>query len=616
MQFTKIDLKPGIFREHTDYANSGGWWDCDMVRFRKGKPEKMGGWQKLSTTSMIGNCRSLFRFRDLNGTIYTACGTSKRVYLERGGELFDITPLRRTAASLANPLSTVSGSDQVEVDDTGHGTVVGATIIVSGASAIGGIAAGDLNGERTVSEVVDANSYKFTAGAAASSTVNNGGGTVTIEYLVNPGLDVVIGGSGWGTDTWGSDEWGLPSTTPTGTSVFRVWHFDNFGEDLIFSATDFNLYIWDASDGVNVRATLLSDELGALNVPDFTRKVIVSDRDRHVVSFGATPFGDTVQDPLMIRWSDRENAIDWTPTTTTSAGELRVGSGSFIVTAVETRQEMVVFTDSSVHLLRYVGGAAIFGIDKVAGNTTIMGVNSAVPIGDGVFWMGRDSFYVYTGSVLPLPCDVEDYVFGDINLLQGDKVYAGSNASEGEVIWFYPSASSSEIDRYVIYNYVQNIWYFGSLSRYVWLDRVMSEYPIAAGADGFLYYHEIGCDDGSTNPPSAISAHCESSPIEIGEGYNFMFIERIIPDITYRGAVNGSVANIVLSSSSEPGGSDLDTSTSAITKTQTVPVEEFTEEAWVRLRGRSFRFRVESTGAGVDWRLGTPRISYRQDGRR
>ena len=398
-----------------------------------------------------------------------------------------------------------------------------------------------------------------------------------------------------------------------------MWTHANFGEDLIINVFNGGIYYWDASviSPLTTRAIALSDLTGSVDAPTIASKVIVSDVDRHVIAFGVNPLGSAIQDPLLIRFSDQENALDWRPTTTNTAGDLLVGSGSRIVTAVETRQQILVFTDVSIHAMQYLGPPFTFGINMISENVTVASSNAAIPIEDNVFWMGKNEFYTYTGSVQKLPCSVRDYVFSDFNERQSEKVFAASNTAFSEVWWYYPSENSETVNRYVVYNYQQNIWYYGTLARGAWIDRGVQENPIAAGLDGYLYTHENGFDDGSQNPATAISAYIESSQFDIGDGNNFSFVSRIIPDVTFRNSTKDSPSvTFTMKARNFPGENYLQTDNETVTRTATVPVEQFTNQAFVRLRGRSMALRIESTETGMGWRLGSPRMDIRQDGRR
>ena len=535
--------------------------------------------------------------------------------------------------------SATNASNQITVTHANHGAVAKDFVTFTNAVSLGGnITAAILNQEYEINEIVDDNSYKIlarqvaslpeitvngvytpTTVAANSSDTGNGGDNVTGDYQINNGLESAVYGNGWGAGTWSRGAWGSAATVNLLTDTLRLWSHDNFGEDLIINVHNGGIFYWDASatNAITLRAVPLSSLTGASNTPTVAAKIIVSDVDRHVIAFGCNPLGSSTQDPLLIRFSDQENAADWTPTTTNTAGDLIVGSGSRIVTAVETRQQTLVFTDVSVHSLQFLGAPFTFGINMISENITVASPNSAIAVEDNVYWMGKNEFYAYTGQVQKLPCTVKDFVFSDFNENQSEKIFASSNTSFSEIWWFYPSADSTTIDRYVIYNYVQNIWYYGNLARGAWLDRGIQEFPIAAGLDGYLYFHENGFDDGSTAPASAISAHIESSQFDIGDGNNFSFVNRLIPDVTFRNSSTSTPSvTFTMKTRNFPGGNYLETDDETISKTASVPVEQFTNQTFVRLRGRSMALRVASTETGMTWRLGSPRLDIRQDGRR
>ena len=621
MPLTKLQFKPGIMRETTSYTNEGGWFDCDKVRFRFGLPEKIGGWEKNSSSQFLGTARSLHPWVALDGSKYLGVGTNVKFYVESGGGYNDITPVRQTTSAGDVTFSATDGSTTVTVTDTAHGAVQGDFVTFSDAVSLGGqITATVLNKEYEIITVVDEDSYTITSEISANSSDTGNGGSSTVgAYQINIGLDTVVGGPGWGSGTWSRGTWGSGSSNLVTSAILRIWSQDNFGEDLVINVRDGGLFYWDESNGLDTRAVALSDRPGAdANTPTIARKVLISDRDRHVIAFGTDGVGDIgTQDPLLIRFSNQEDPLTWTPTATNTAGDLRLSSGSKIVTAVETRQQILVWTDVSLHAMQYLGPPFTFGIGLISENTTIMSPNAAVAVDDAVFWMGQEEFYVYSGGVQKLPCTVRDFVFSDFNYDQKDKAFAGLNSSYGEIWWFYPSENSETNDRYVIYNYEQKIWYYGSMVRTAWVDRGINQYPIAAGRDGYLYYHELGCCDGSTTPLSAIESYIESSQIDIQEGNNFVFIRRIIPDITFDNSTNEDpTANLILKARNFPGGNYLQTNTAVVDRSATVPVEQFTDQVHVRLRGRSFALRVESDEIGVSWRLGSPRIDVRQDGRR
>jgi hypothetical protein len=431
-------------------------------------------------------------------------------------------------------------------------------------------------------------------------------------------LDTTITGTGWGAGVWSRGAWGSAANLAATGQTLRIWSHDNFGEDLLINVRDEDIYYWDKTSGTSSRAVELASLTGANTTPTIAKKVIVSDRDRHVIAFGCDSQTDPgVQDPLLIRFSDQGSLTDWAATATNTAGDLRLGSGSEIITAIETRQQVLVFTDVSLHAMQFLGPPFTFGINTVSENITIAGPLAAIAIEDQVYWMGAEEFYVYGGAVQRLPCTVRDYVFSDINKDQLEKVTASTNTAFSEIWWFYPSSSSSENDRYVVYNYQQQIWYYGSMARTCWLDRGVESFPVAAGTDHVLYFQERGFDDGSTNPASAVTAYIESSQMSIGEGDNFVFLRRMLPDLTFRDSTAPAPsATMTLKARNFPGGNYLQTNSKTVEKTASVPIEQWTEQVNVRLRGRSFAFKIETSDTGVGWRLGSPRVEVQADGMR
>jgi hypothetical protein len=620
MALTKLVFRPGINRETTAYANEGGWWDCNLVRFRAGKPESIGGWTKYTRTQMLGTGRSLLTWTALNGTIYTGMGTNLKYYILRGGALNDVTPIRYTTAAGDVTFAAANGSATLVVTDIGNGVLTGDFVTFSGAVSLGGnVTAAVLNKEYQVTRVIDGDNYEITLSVTANaSDVGDGGAAVIGTYQINSGLDTSVYGTGWNTGTWSRGAWGSSSSTAVPGAQLRVWSQDNFGEDLIMCVHDGGVYYWDRSLGVSTRAVALSDMVGAQAAPTVAKVVIVSERDRHVIAFGCDPESTPgVQDPLTIRFSDQENAVEWRALPTTTAGELRLGSGSEIITAVQTKQQIIVFTDVSVHAMQYIGDPYTFGVQEVSSSVSIISHNAAVAVGDTVFWMGKNEFYSYDGAVIQIPCDVKEYVFSNLNKRQQLKVYAGHSSSFSEVWWFYPSTNSNENDSYVVYNYEQRIWYYGLMPRTAWADRNVLGFPIAISPDGYVYYHENGLDDGSANPPVALAPHIESSVIDMGDGDQFMFATRIIPDLTFRNSTNvAPTATLTLKARNFPGGAYFASDIDPVTKTSTLPVEQFTNELFVRLRGRSMSLRIESNQTGTAWRLGDPRVDIRTDGRK
>lgn len=635
MPLQKFQFRPGINREVTNYTNEGGWHDGDKIRFTKGFPEKIGGWVKYSTRSFLGDASAMHPWRTLIGERLLGVGTGQKYYIEEGQGLYDITPLRTTTSAGAVTFAATSGSYNITVTNTLHGCAINDFVTFSGAVSLGGnITADVLNQEYQVVGIVDDNNFVIEARQANTpisnitvdgeldptyvtadgSDTGNGGGAVVAAYQLNTAPDVVVAGAGWGAGTWGRNTWGSASSVATITATLRHWSHDNFGEDLIINPRDGDIYYWDRSAstiGSFQRAVPLSTLSGASDTPTVAKQILVSDRDRHVIAFGCDPITDPgVADPMLIRFSDQENAADWTPTPTNTAGDLRIDSGSEIIAAVETRQQVLVFTDVSLYAMQYLGPPFTFGINLISENITLAGPEAAVASDDQVFWMGREEFYVYSGSVQRIPCMVRSYVFDNFNVSQRAKVVAGLNSAHSEVWWFYPSSTSVVNDRYVVYNYAENLWYYGTLMRAGWIDRGVYDTPIAAGLDGYLYSHETGFDDGSTTPASAINSYIQSSPLDIGDGEQFSLVRRVFPDVSFENSSNdSSYVDITINVRNISGGNYLKSSTASYYDNNRQQVD-------FRLRGRQMSFKLTSDLTGTTWRLGSPRIDIRPDGRR
>jgi hypothetical protein len=620
MPFQKLIFPPGVFRDQTRFASNGRWFDCDKVRFRSGLPQKIGGWQRYSEDTTDGQIRFLLNFISLDDNNYLAIGSSERFYIEEGGTFNNITPLRKTSSLGADPITTGgAGSGVITVSDTGHGAVLNDFVTLAGATTTDSVTAAEINLTHQITEIVSDNAYKVETAGSAGGTVAGGGGSVTAAYEINVGLDTAVIGHGFGAGTYSRGTWGSAATVSSGAvNQLRLWSGDNFGEDLVFNVRNGGVYYWDASGGTGVRADALSDESGASDAPTIAVQVMVSNNDRHVLAFGCNDRGATAQDKLLIRWSDQENAVDWTPTTANTAGDLRLNSGSQIIKAYDTRQEILVWTEEALFSMRFVGPPFTFGHNVLSRNTTLIAPNAVASLDGAVYWMGLRDFFVYTGRVQELPSSVRDYVFGDINLLQAQKIHAGTIKDFGEIVWFYCSADATEIDRYVIYNSFENCWYFGTLSRTAWLDSSSRDYPIGANSVDFkLYNHELGLNDGEGTSPSGISAYVESADFEIGEGDRFQFISMIIPDISFFGSTDPApTATFSLKPRNFSGSAYGTSDTSTITGTKMVDVQEFTKQSYIRVRGRQVAFRVESSGTNIAWKLGVPRIDIRPDGRK
>lgn len=628
MPLTKLQFRPGINRDITSFSNEGGWVDCDRVRFRLGYPEIIGGWEKYTSETYVGTARGLFNWSALDGSNLLGLGTESKYYIEEGQQFYDITPIRKTSTNSITFAAT-DGSSTITATDSNHGAVTGDHVTISGAVSLGGnITAAVLNQEYEITSAPTSNTYTFEAKNTSGATVTanasdsgNGGSGVDGVYQINSGLANGVGGTGWGAGTWGRGTWGSAASVGV-TTQLRLWSHDNFGENLIINPRDGAIYYWIKGDGFSTRAVEIGTIGGANETPLIAKQILVSDVDRHVIAFGTNPVGSSTQDPLLIRFSDQENVLDWNPTATNTAGDLRIGTGSQFVKAVETKREIVIFTNSSVHSMQFIGSPFTFGIQPLASNITIMGPNAAVAVEDAVFWMGKQNFYLYDGKTQQLPCSVTEHVFFDFDFDQFEKVYAAVISEFSEVIWFYTSNTNSlanggtgENDRYVIYNYAENIWYYGDLGRTAFIDRGIRDFPIGA-ADNYLYNHESGyTDDGA-----ALVASIESSPIDMGEGDQFTFIRRIIPDFTFTGSTNTDpTVNVTLQSNNFPGGNYLQSEVAQVDRTvtsTTVPFEKYTDKADVRLRGRAFSIKVDSSSVGTRWRLGSPRVDMRADGKR
>jgi len=621
MPLTKLQFTPGINKEMTDLMDKGGWSDGNLVRFRKGLPEKIGGWTKAVTGSYLGTGRALTAWVDLDYTKYLGLGTTFKYYVNSGSDFGDITPIRSTTTN-GIVFAATNGSATITATDDDHGAVVNDFVTISGAASLGGlITAAVLNQEYQVTAVPSADTFTFTATATAnSSDTGNGGSGADAAYQINVGLDVYVPSTGWGAGTWGSGTFGSASALSQ-TGQLRLWSHDAFGEDLIFNPRAGGIYYWDESGGTGNRAVAIDTLSGANLAPTLGLQTIVSDIDRHVIVLGADPIVGSARsgaiDPLLIAFSDQESATNWEPTATNTAGSLRLSSGSQIVGGLRSRQEILIWTDTSLYSMQFIGAPFTFGINLVNENVGLISPNGMINAPDGVYWMARDGFYTYSGAVKRLVCSVLNYVLDDINNTQSFKTLAFTNREFNEVGWFYVSSSSEEIDSYVTYNYLEGAWSIGKLSRTAWMDDGVFEKPRATGkdsdGDGYLYIHELTDDDDGAPMDNVF---IESGDIDIEEGNQLAFIGRIIPDVKFFGntPTDGQI-NFVLKTRNFPGDSLTTNSTSNITST--------TQQAFTRARGRQLVLRIQSdddadTGArtGFRWRLGANRIDVRTDGRR
>ena len=614
MPLKKLQLRPGVNRENTRYTNENGWYECDKIRFRQGTPEKIGGWARISASTFLGVCRSLWNWVTLASLNLVSVGTNLKFYIEQGGNYNDITPIRTTTTLGTDPF-TGNGTTTVTVTATSHGCVTGDFVTFSGVT---GTYATLLNAEYQVT-VLDTNSYTITTASVVAAGAT-GGAAVSAAYQINTGPAYAIPLTGWGAGTWSSGAWGVGGTSNTS---IRLWSQGNWGEDLIFGPRGGGMYYWDATTGVTVRGVDLSTTSGANGVPTAQNYIFISDINRFVFAMGCNEIGSSTLDPMLIRWSDQESAVDWTPAATNQAGSLRLSHGSEIVTAVQARQEIVVFTDSSIYSLQYLGAPDVWGAQLLGDNVSIQGPNAAVIASGVIYWMGVDKFYRYDGRVQTLKCDLRRHVFGDFNQAQAAQVFAGTSEGFNEVWWFYCSSNSTTVDKYVVYNYAEEIWYYGTMARTAWLDSGLIDYPIATTYLGNIVEHENGVDDNSTGTPTAINAYIESAEFDIEDGQNFGFVWRMVPDVTFTGstATNPSLTMTLIpmkgsgSGFNDPqslGGS----SSASVTRTATVPIEQFTNIVYIRVRGRQMIMKAQSIDLGVTWQLGSPRIDVRKDGRR
>jgi hypothetical protein len=611
MPLQKILFKPGVNRENTRYTTEGGWYDCDKVRFRQGNPEVIGGWTRISTSTFLGVCRSLWNWVTLTSQNLIGVGTNLKFYIENGGVYNDITPIRVTTTLGTDPF-TGNGTTTVTVTANSHGAITGDFVTFSGVT---GTYAALLNGEFQLT-VLTVNTYTITVASAIPAGAT-GGSAVSAAYQINTGPSTVVPLTGWGAGTWGTGAWGIgtPSTTQ---SDLRLWSQANFGEDLIFGPRKGGIYYWDATTGVSVRGVLLSSLSGASDVPTIQNGIFISDISRFVFAMGCNDYGSSVIDPMLIRWSDQEDAVNWTPSATNQAGSLRLSHGSEIVAAVQARQEIVVFTDSSIYSLQYLDAPIFWGAQLLGDNISIVGPKAAVIASGVVYWMGVDKFYAYDGRVQTLNCDLRRYVFSDFNQAQAQQVFAGTNEGFNEVWWFYPSANSTTIGKYVVYNYVEKIWYYGTLGRTAWLDSGLRDYPMGATYNQNLVNHEQGLDDNETGTATAINAYISSSEFDIGDGHNFGFVWRILPDLTFENSTaNTPTVNMTLYGLYNSGSGSVDNAGQPVVRGNTyVITEEFTGQIYTRVRGRQMIFKIDSNTLGTTWQLGAPRIDIRPDGRR
>ena len=629
MPLSKFIFTPGINKEGTDYTAEGGWFDGNLVRFRKGFPEKIGGWQKYIQSSYEGTGRKLHGWVNLEGTKLLGLGTRFKLYIQEGATYNDVTPIRSTTSAGDVTFAATNGSSTLTVTDSSHGAAEGDFVTFSGAASLGGnVIASVLNQEYQIESVPTVNTYtvvaKDTSGdtvTANSSDSGNGGSSVVGAYQINSGLDGFVDGTGWGTGSWGAGSWGS-TTSLTDSNQLRLWSMDNFGEDLISNPRGGSIYYWDNSDGLTTRSVALTALSGANLAPTKGLQVIVSDVDRHVLILGADPINAAGSartgsiDPLLIAFSDQENAAEWEPRSTNTAGSLRCSAGSEIIGGIRARQETLIWTDTALYRLQFIGPPLTFGLTLINEGVSLVGPNAAINTPQGIFWMSKKGFYSYSGAVNSVPCSVHSYVFDDINEGQSFQFFAFLNKKFNEVGWFYCSEDSTSIDRFVAYNYVEQTWNIGQLSRTAWLDEGIVAFPRAAGKASsvpYLYQHETGNDDDGSPMDNVF---IESADFDIGEGEEFQFIKRMIPDVKFTGSGGSEQQiNVVLKQRNFPGSSLTTDQTSSFTATTT--------KIDMRARARQAAIRFESDDdatngvrLGVGFRVGGTRLDIRPNGRR
>jgi hypothetical protein len=620
MPLTKLQIAPGIDKQNTEYGAEGKWVDCDNVRFRYGLPEKIGGWTKVTSDALVGATRAILTYSALDGVKYAIYGTNKKLYAYSENSYADITPTRATGTGNITDFSVTDGSTTVTVTDSSHGALIGDFVTIASVSgAVGGISAANLQGEFEILTVPSSNTYTIQAGAAATSTAN--GSTANATYQVNTGAAVSLFGYGWGAGTWSTSTWNTTRSGLTGADGVLLqsakWALDNWGEDVLALQFDGGLFYWDTSSGLSSN---LASTTNVSNAPTKSRFMLVSGDDRHVICFGTeTTIGTTsTQDNMFLRWSSQETTNTWTPTATNTAGSFRLTDGNQINTAVRSRGAVMIWTDTALYQMQFIGAPLTFGFKQIGSNCGAVGINAAIDVSGTSFWMSDDSFFLYDGAVKKIPCTVQDHVFDDINPNAKQDVFCAANSDFNEVMWFYPSANSTQIDKMVVYNYAENLWYVGTLARTSWADSGVYDNPYAAEFDAsdttasistitglkagrtFVYIHETGSNDDG----AAMSNHIESGDIDIADGDNFMSVSRFIPDFKNQ----AGTVDVVLKTRPYPSGTQTSHGSFDVT-TSTTKVD-------TRIRGRQVAVRVSSDAVDDNWRYGTMRLDIKPDGMR
>jgi hypothetical protein len=630
MPFQKLQFKPGVNRDQTNYSNEGGWNECDKIRFRSGFPEKIGGWIKDTPEAMLGVCRQLFGWITSYSDNFLACGTNKKAYIEVAGYFYDITPLRPTVPTLTTPvtnncITTTNGSGVVTIIAVGSDADVGNYIDIAGATSVGGITAATLNATHEVATVINVNAFTFVVGTNATSSATGGGTGINLSFEIDTGFASTTLGYGWGTSVWnGAFGWGLNS--PVGIDLPQQdWWFDQFDNNLVLNVRNGPIYYWergtatDPSVSLATRAILLEDISGAADVPNKAMQTLVSQNDKHLLAFGCQPYAgsSTDFDPLLIRWASQDDPGMWTPAVTNTAGFLRVARGSLIMRAIPTKQEILIFTESTLSSLQFTGTTDVFALQEIGDNMSFIGPRAATVVNNMTFWMGKDKFYVYTGRVETLPCTLRNHVFNNINYNQADQIICGTNEGWNEVWWMYPTANSNVNNAYIIYNHLERIWYYGTIERTAWLDSPLRDTPQAILADttnelSYLYNHESGTNDDAL----PMTAYIQSSDFDLMDGDQFVLTRRMIPDVNFDGSTaTNPEANFIIRPRNFPG-SSYQTNASNTQRVIQTTVNQFTEQVFVRARARQLAFKIESSGLDTQWQLGSPRLDMRPDGKR
>ena len=698
MPLQKLQFRPGVNREGTNYSNEGGWFACDKIRFRSGYPEKLGGWQSLSNPTLYtfkGIARTMWNWVTLAYANLNAVGTNCKVYVENGGDYHDITPLGTGSPVTlgTNPYATVSGSKLVTVTASGHGITVGTYVTLGTSVTVNNIT---ISGAYEIITVPDGNTYTIIGSTAANATGSGGSTGKTATYDIPAGLATYTTGNGWGAGAWSRGTWGSATTVGVGQQL-RLWSFDNFGQDLVMAIRGGTIYYWVADTSSYARAIKLSTASTTAGysgtfVPHTTLQIFTSDTQRFGIAFGSNPYdptnANTTFDPMIVRWSDQENIYDWVPTATNQSGELKLSNGSTIVAGLHSRQENLIYTDTALFVMQYLGPPYVWGFNLIADNISIMSPQAVTSVNNVTYWMGVDKFYTYTGRVETLPCTLRQYVFNDFNYSQAYQTISGSNEGYNEVWWMYPSANSPVNDRYVIFNHLERIWYYGTINRTAWLDSALRASPMAAfsvktsylnaditatatnitlvdatsypyagsvqiGSEIITYtgsgsntltgctrgassttaavhsqydvvsfinpnqvlFHEVGVNDGSLPTAVPIESYISSSDFDIGDGHNFGFVWRIIPDVNFTTSAVGKQVTMTVQPK-QNSGSAAGTPDPTVVQASSYNVDLYTGQVYTRLRGRQMDFKIASTQLDVTWQLGTPRIDIRPDGRR